>query len=81
MNWVFEQVWDLKDDSIGVGLKVADGRRVKRHQQLFITYGDRANSFLLVEYGFSVPDNPFDFVRRSELTLSTFYSQEELQAG
>ena len=46
---------------------------IKKHEQLHITYGERANSFLLVEYGFAIPDNRFDFYRRSNLTLSTFY--------
>ena len=74
MNWVFEQIWDLNDAEIGFGLKVGKRCQIKKHEQMFITYGDRANSFLLVEYGFTVPDNPLDFVRRSDVTLNTFYS-------
>lgn len=27
----------------------------------------------MVEYGFAIPDNRFDFFRRSNLTLATFY--------
>ena len=46
---------------------------IKKHQQLHITYGERANSFLLVEYGFAIPENRYDFVRRSDLTIKTFY--------
>ena len=46
---------------------------MKQHEQLHITYGERANSFLLVEYGFAIPENRYDFVRRSNLTLATFY--------
>ena len=40
---------------------------------MYITYGERANSFLLTEYGFAIPNNRYDFVRRSNLGLATFY--------
>ena len=74
LNYVFEQVWDLDAaDDIGFGLRL-DGPtdKVKKHEQLTISYGARSNSFLLVRYGFAVPRNPFDFVRRSNITIEAF---------
>ena len=81
MHWVYEQVWNLQDDSIGFGLKVGKGKSLRKHEQVFITYGARANSFLLVEYGFTMLENHRDFVRKSDISLASFYSQEELEAS
>ena len=74
LNEKFEAVWDLDNESIGFGLKLfSKNYSIKKHEQLHICYGERANSFLLIEYGFAIPDNRFDFVRRSNLTLASFY--------
>ena len=40
-----------------------------------IVIGARSSSFLLVRYGFAVPRNPFDFVRRSNITIETFIEE------
>ena len=40
---------------------------------MFITYGARANSFLLVEYGFCIANNVYDFVRVKGIDVATFY--------
>jgi len=32
----------------------------------------------LVEYGFAIPENRYDYVRRSNLTLKTFYGEPEV---
>ena len=61
------------DENIGFGLKVQKNFSLRKYEQLHISYGERANSFLLVEYGFAIPDNRYDYVRRSNLTLRTFY--------
>ena len=42
-------------------------------EELFITYGARANSFLLVEYGFAIMDNKYDFNRVKDITVNTFF--------
>lgn len=70
-------MWDLKNEKIFFGLKLAVKKSVKKHEQLFISYGDRANSFLLVEYGFALPYNRFDFYRVDNVTLKTFFDKEE----
>ncbi len=43
--------------------RTSDSVKIKKHDELFICYGERANSYLLVEYGFAIPDNKYDFVR------------------
>ena len=76
-NQAYEQIWNLEsaeeEAKIGFGLKVLRNASLKKHEQMYITYGERANSFLLTEYGFAIPNNRYDFVRRSNLTLATFY--------
>ena len=68
--------WDL-DADIGFGLRLSPNYDVKKHEELHICYGERANSYLLVEYGFTIPDNKYDFVRKKGITAETFgYSAE-----
>ena len=77
LNYVYEQVWDLDAaDNIGFGLRL-DGPRdkVRKHEQLTISYGARSNSFLLVRYGFAIIHNPYDFVRRPNITIETFIEE------
>ena len=38
-------------------------------EELLISYGERANSFLIVEYGFALPDNRYDFFRFKGISL------------
>ena len=52
---------------------------MKKHEQLHISYGERANSFLLVEYGFTILNNQYDFVRRKKITIETFLQTEPIQ--
>ena len=37
------------------------GRMIKAGEPLFVSYGRRSNSHLLLHYGFSVLDNPYDY--------------------
>lgn len=34
----------------------------KKNQQLFLTYGRRSNRYLLLFYGFCIPDNKYDSI-------------------
>jgi hypothetical protein len=36
--------------------------QIKKGQQIYITYGSRSNSNLLLQYGFCYEDNPYDYV-------------------
>ena len=70
-------MWDLDDDKIFFGLKLLNKNyTIKKHEQLHITYGERSNSFLIVEYGFALKNNQYDFVRRKKLTIDTFFPEE-----
>ena len=40
----------------------------KEGDEVFLCYGERANSFLIVEYGFAIRDNWYDFVRLRFIT-------------
>ena len=72
----YNDVWDLDNEQIFFGLKLLNKNySIKKHEQLHITYGERSNSFLIVEYGFTLKNNQFDFVRRKELTIGTFYPE------
>lgn len=48
---------------------------MSQHEQLYISYGERANSFLLVEYGFAVRFNEYDFFRVNNVQISDFTSE------
>jgi len=72
----FEDVWDLKDANIAFGLKLYKNQTVKQNEQIFICYGERSNSFLLVEYGFAIPMNNYDFYRVNNVTIADFCDTE-----
>ena len=46
---------------------------------MHITYGERSNSFLLVEYGFTIKSNRYDFVRVKDVCIEDFYADWEDQ--
>ena len=67
----------MDNDKIFFGLKLLNKNySIKKHEQLHITYGERSNSFLIVEYGFTLKNNQFDFVRRKQVTIDTFYPSQ-----
>ena len=66
------EIWDLTSDDLKFELTKYANYPIAKHEQLHISYGKRANSYLLVEYGFAIPDNPYDFVRINSVNLNTF---------
>ena len=38
------------------------GRRIKKGEQIFRSYGRQSNLGLLLNYGFAYHDNPYDYV-------------------
>lgn len=48
-----------------------DKTQIQEGEELHLCYGERANSFLLIEYGFTLPDNRYDFVRLDNLNYDT----------
>ena len=65
----FSKIWDLQSDTIFYGLKPNKRYQFEKHEEIFISYGERANSYLIVEYGFALPNNPYDFFRVSDISL------------
>jgi hypothetical protein len=57
-------------------LNTAKAKRISKGEELFITYGERANSFLLVEYGFAIMNNKYDFNRVKNITVKSFFPQK-----
>lgn len=62
----------MNNENIAFGLKLHKNYKLSKHEQIFICYGERANSFLLVEYGFAIPNNCYDFFRVNNVTISDF---------
>lgn len=63
-------MWDLDNEKISFGLKLTNRNfKLAKHNQIHICYGERANSFLLVEYGFTIANNRYDFVRVNNLKV------------
>jgi hypothetical protein len=70
-------VWDLESNEIFFGLQPNLKRyKVNQHSEVNISYGERANSFLLVEYGFAIPDNKYDYFRVSDIGVDKFFTKE-----
>ena len=45
---------------------------IEEGEELNLCYGERANSFLLIEYGFTLPNNRYDFVRLPFIKKDSF---------
>jgi hypothetical protein len=51
------------------GYVITTDRTYHRGEELFISYGEHSNDFLLVEYGFLIPQNPYDEVGLDEVIM------------
>jgi hypothetical protein len=49
-------------------------------QQLYITYGSRSNSNLLLQYGFCYEDNPYDYCELEKDGLCYYLKQDRLNS-
>lgn len=60
-----EKVWDLTSDKIFISKRLLSRifTELAEGEEINISYGERANSFLIVEYGFAQENNRYDFVR------------------
>ena len=52
--------------------------KLRNHEEIRICYGERSNSFLLVEYGFAIKHNKYDYVRHKDITIKTFFPDSEM---
>ena len=69
-------IWDLDDKNIGFAIKQAAKctNPIEKGSEIFISYGARANCFLLIEYGFTIPNNVYDYFRINEVTAEDFFN-------
>ncbi|KAI0879532.1 hypothetical protein GGS24DRAFT_486418 [Hypoxylon argillaceum] len=51
------------------GYTIATNRSYHVGEELFISYGEHSNDFLLVEYGFTASENPYDEVGLDEVIM------------
>jgi hypothetical protein len=70
-----EKVWDLTSDKIFISKRLVSRAftTLEEGEEINISYGERANSFLLIEYGFTIPENRYDFVRMKKLTVNDIF--------
>jgi hypothetical protein len=54
------------------GYKICTDRRVKKGDEIFISYGNHSNDFLLTEYGFILGENKWDQISLDDLILPLF---------
>lgn len=55
--------------SVDEGYDITTNRTYNAGEELFISYGKHSNDFLLVEYGFTMPGNPYDEVGLDEVIM------------
>ncbi|KAE8173505.1 hypothetical protein B0I72DRAFT_155760 [Yarrowia lipolytica] len=65
----------LKTSSIGFEI-LCGQRGYTADEEIFLCYGPRSNSVLLCEYGFTVPENPWDDVDISDALENTFLTKQ-----
>ena len=66
-----EKMWDLNNDKIYISKRLLSraNTQIAKDEEINISYGERANSFLIVEYGFCIPENRYDFYRYKKLEV------------
>ncbi|KAI9742547.1 MAG: hypothetical protein M1818_003687 [Claussenomyces sp. TS43310] len=60
------------------GYKICTDRRVDKGEEIFISYGNHSNDFLLAEYGFILDENKWDQISLDEVVLP-FFSPHQTQ--
>jgi hypothetical protein len=60
------------------GYKISANRQIEKGEEIYISYGNHSNDFLLAEYGFILEDNRWDEVCLDEIILP-LYSEEQKQ--
>lgn len=70
-----EKVWDLNNDKIFISKRLLSKAFTELHEgeEINISYGERANSFLLIEYGFTQRENRYDFVRMKGISVTEIH--------
>jgi hypothetical protein len=65
-------MWDLNNDKIYISKRLLSRAytQIAKDEEINISYGERSNSFLIVEYGFCIPENRYDFYRLKKLDIT-----------
>ena len=54
------------------GYKICTDRQIEKGEEIYISYGNHSNDFLLAEYGFILDENKWDEISLDELILPLF---------
>lgn len=60
------------------GYKICTHRQIEKGEEIYISYGNHSNDFLLTEYGFILDENKWDEISLEEVILPLF-SEEQKQ--
>lgn len=60
------------------GYKICTDRQIEKGEEIYISYGNHSNDFLLAEYGFILDENKWDEITLDEVILPLF-SEEQKQ--
>jgi hypothetical protein len=61
------------------GYKICTDRQIEKGEELYISYGNHSNDFLLAEYGFILDENKWDEISLDELILPLFSKEQKHQ--
>ena len=59
------------------GFEITAHRRIKKGEEVYLSYGNHSNDFLLAEYGFILEDNQWDEIALDERILPLFSAQQK----
>jgi hypothetical protein len=60
------------------GYKICTSRQIEKGEEIYISYGNHSNDFLLAEYGFILDENKWDEISLDEFVLSLFSEEQKL---
>ncbi|KAH8812585.1 hypothetical protein F5884DRAFT_785858 [Xylogone sp. PMI_703] len=60
------------------GYQICAERNIKKGEEVFISYGNHSNDFLLAEYGFILEENKWDEIHLDEVILPLFSEEQKL---
>ncbi|KAH7321503.1 hypothetical protein BKA65DRAFT_512311 [Rhexocercosporidium sp. MPI-PUGE-AT-0058] len=59
------------------GYKICADRHIEKGEEIYISYGNHSNDFLLAEYGFILDDNKWDEIALDEVILPLFSEEQK----
>lgn len=68
----------IKNGEVQLNYQLQTLRNVKKFEQIFINYGTLNNTKLLLEYGFTLPDNQMDFLEFSLDDINNYVKEHTL---